>query len=179
MKKNTICVFAIACLVLFFSGGLQSAAGWSLAKITPIWNLDEPGREPWEVRAELTSLGCVADSDCSEFTSGLDYFKFDLPTIPAKKRWVVQTVSGVFKLSLGQNLHIELTSGPYSFLRFDNLKWAFGGPFFAGFPDSSLIFNANLFVTFGPGETPSVIISKRTGPYFYSVIVFSGYLIDG
>jgi hypothetical protein len=104
---------------------------------------------------------------------------FDLPAVPAGKRWVVQSASGGFTEggSLA-HLQIELGSPRPTGLVFDGDKWLFAGPFSGGTGFTSAIMATNLNVVFGPGETPFVRLSGLPNLPGYSVITFSGYLID-
>jgi len=102
---------------------------------------------------------------------------FDLRPVPAGKRWIVQSASGGLVNGNGRTNNIELGNSRDSIL-FDGMKWTFGGPFFPGTSFSSAIFSTTLYATFGPGETPTVRVAATPNLSGYSVIVFSGYLID-
>ena len=142
-------------------------------------NVDEPGRTPWETRSQfLPGSGCFGVSDCYNGFSGSTFARFELRAVPAGKRWVVQTATGGFTNAIGRITQIQLVSPPFGGVVFDGLKWSFAGPFFAGTPFASAIFNANLFTTFGPGETPGVRIDGSPSLSGYFVVTFSGYLID-
>ncbi len=142
-------------------------------------NIDEPGRTPWETRSQFlpNAGGCFGTSDCFNYSDGPTFAVFDLRPVPAGKRWVVQSVTGGLVNGNGRTNTIELGS-PRGPLVFDGMKWIFGGPFSAGTSFGSAIFSANLFATFGPGETPSLRVTASPNLIGYSVIVFSGYLID-
>jgi hypothetical protein len=102
---------------------------------------------------------------------------FDLRPVPAGKRWVVQMASGGMANGYGRINNIELRNNRGSII-FDGLKWTFGGPFLDGISFGSAIFSANLFTTFGPGETPTVRVTASPNLSGYSVLIFTGYLID-
>ena len=142
-------------------------------------NVDEPGRTPWETRSQFlpNAGGCYGTSDCYNYCEGTSFALFDLRPVPAGKRWVVQSATGVLVNGTGRTNNIELGS-PRGFLLFDGTKWAFAGPFNPGVSFGSAIFSTNLFATFGPGETPFVKVTATPSLSGYSVIVFSGYLID-
>ena len=142
-------------------------------------NVDEPGRTPWETRSQFlpNAGGCYGTSDCYNYSEGTSYALFDLRPVPAGKRWVVQSATGVLVNGTGRTNNIELGS-PRGFLLFDGTKWAFAGPFNPGVSFGAAIFSTNLFATFGPGETPFVKVTATPSLSGYSVIVFSGYLID-
>jgi len=144
-----------------------------------IKNVDEPWRTPWETRSQFlpNAGGCFGTSDCFNYSEGSGFALFDLRPVPAGKRWVVQSATGILVNGNGRTNQIELGT-PRGGILFDGTKWGFAGPFFPGTSFSSVIFNASLDVTFGPGETPFVRVVATPSLSGYTVIVFSGYLID-
>lgn len=142
-------------------------------------NVDEAGRMPWDTRSQIlpNAGGCYASTYCSNYVEGAGFAMFDLPPVPAGKRWVVQMATGSLVSGQGRITQIELKNSRGA-LVFDGLKWIFSGPFASGTDFSSVTYSANLFATFGPGETPTVRVTGNPNLIGYSVIVFSGYLID-
>jgi len=144
-------------------------------------NVDEPWRTPLVTRSQfIPAQGCYGVSDCANFvSSGTVVATFDLPTVPAGKRWVVQSASGGFTSGATlTTLQIEFGSPRPTGIVFDGIRWIFAGPFATGTAFSSSTFSANLNVVFAPGETPFVRVSGQPNWPGYSVITFSGYLID-
>jgi hypothetical protein len=144
-----------------------------------IKNVDEPWRTPWETRSQFlpNAGGCFGSSDCFNYTDGPTFATFDLRPVPAGKRWVVQSASGGLVNGNGRITTIELGVNRGG-LVFDGMKWMYGGPYFPGTSFSSANFQSGVNVTFGPGETPFVRVIGSPSLSGYSVIVFSGYLID-
>jgi len=185
MKKSMLQVrrVLVFALVLFVVAGALGmfTSNEAVAQVRPalVKNVDEPGRTPWETRTQFlpNAGGCWVPSDCYNYTDGTGFAVFDLRPVPAGKRWIVQMATGGLVNGQSRITSIELTNGR-GFLVFDNIKWIFSGPFTAGTSFDSAIFSANLFATFGPGETPSVRVTGNPNLSGYSVIVFSGYLID-
>ena len=142
-------------------------------------NVDEPGRTPWETRSAFlpNAGGCFGGTDCLNYTDGPQYAIFDLRPIPAGKRWIVQSATGGLVNGTGRTNNITL-SNTRSAVIFDGQRWAFGGPFGAGVDFGAVIFSEKLYAAFGPGETPTVRVTASPSLNGYTVIVFSGYLID-
>ena len=142
-------------------------------------NVDEPGRTPWETRSQFlpNAGGCYSPTDCYNYSDGTGNAVFDLRPVPAGKRWVVQSVSGGMVGGYGRNTNITLTNSRGGII-FDGMKWVFAGPFMQGTDFSAGLFSEKMFATFGPGETPTVRVTASPSLNGYSVIVFSGYLID-
>ena len=170
-------------LVFLFALGLVGTflAGDAAAQIRPAYtkNVDEPGRVPWETRSQFlpNAGGCWVPQDCYNYEDGSGYATFDLRPVPAGKRWIVQMATGGLVNGQGRITNIELRN-TRGFLVFDGVKWTFGGPFSQGTSFDSVIFNAPLWAEFGPGETPTVRVTGDPSLSGYSVIVFTGYLID-
>jgi hypothetical protein len=142
-------------------------------------NVDEAGRTPWTTRSQiLPGSGCFGTSDCFNYSEFPTAATFDLPPVPAGKRWIVQSASGGLTNGAGHTLQIELGAPRPGGIVFDADKWIYAGPFFAGTAFSSAVFSTTTHVIFGPGETPFVRVSASPGMVGYSVITFSGYLID-
>ena len=97
--------------------------------------------------------------------------------VPAGKRWIVQSATGGLANGNDRTNNIELGNNRSGVI-FDGMKWTFGGPFFPGTSFSSAIFSTTLYAIFGPGETPTVRVTATPSLSGYSVIVFTGYLID-
>jgi hypothetical protein len=177
-KRVSVLVLVLSVITGIY--GLLSS-NEAIAQVRPalVKNVDEPGRIPWETRSQFlpNAGGCYGSSDCYNYSEGPSFARFDLRPVPTGKRWVVQSVTGVLVNGNGRTNNIELGS-PRGFLLFDGTKWAFGGPFSAGTSFNSAIFSANLYATFGPGETPFVNVVATPSLSGYSVIVFNGYLID-
>lgn len=166
---------AVACL-----GGFAGISDVN-AQVRPAYtkNVDEPGRTPWETRSQVlpNAGGCFGTSHCANYAETTNSATWDLPVVPAGKRWVVVMANGGLVGAQGRTNNIELRSNRGG-LVFDGLKWIYGGPFSDGIGFSSGIFSANLYTTFGPGETPIVRVSATPNLNGYVVIVFQGYLID-
>jgi hypothetical protein len=176
--KSRFFSFLLAGVIVF--GVLAVSGTEASAQIRPALtkNVDERGRAPWETRSQiLPGSGCYQVSDCFNYSEIGRSFTFDLKPVPAGKRLILESASGGFTNGSGGTIQIEL-SGPRTSIVFDGDKWIFGGPFFTGTAFDSLVFNANLHATFGPGETPKVRVSANPNALGYSVIVFNGYLID-
>ena len=175
--------FAIAGMAAFAVLAALTAvtATDAVAQVRPALtkNVDEPWRTPWETRSQIlpNAGGCWVPTDCNNYLEGPQYAVFDLRPVPAGKRWVVVSASGILVNGDGRTNTIEL-GYPRGGLIFDGTKWTFGGPFQTGVSFNSAIFSANVNVTFGPGETPFVRVTASPSLAGYSVIVFSGYLID-
>jgi hypothetical protein len=164
----------VAAGVLFTWGGREAAAQIRAALVK---NVDQPGRTPYQMLSGVVGGGCFRGS-CLNITSSPDSVMYDLPPIPAGKRWVVNMASGGFIDATGRVTQIELRNGRGAVV-FDSLKWIFSGPYGTGTVFSSVNFSEQLFTTFEPGETPTVRVSASTptvGSYF--VLSFDGYLID-
>jgi len=144
-------------------------------------NVDEPYRTPWTTRSQFlpNAGGCFGTSDCFNYSEGTTFAVFDLRPVPAGKRWVVESATGGLNSGYGKTISIEFGS-PRTNVVFDGLKWIFGGPFLQYSSFGAAAFSANLHATFEPGETPFVRVSVPSGSTLngYSVLVFSGYLID-
>ena len=142
-------------------------------------NVDEPYRTPWETRSQFlpNAGGCFTPTDCDNYDEGTQYAKFDLRPVPAGKRWVVQSATGWLAGGYGRTTTIEI-GYPRGSLVFDGTKWGFGGPFSQSPSFNAAIFQTNLNITFGPGETPFVRVIASPSLSGYCVIVFNGYLID-
>lgn len=155
------------------------AASQALAAPALVKNVDEPGRTPWETRSQIlpNAGGCYGSSDCFNYTETSGSATFDLRPVPAGKRWVVQMATGGLTGGQGRINGIELRSNRGGVI-FDGAKWLYNGPFNAAVDFNSVTFSSNLFATFGPGETPTVRVTGSPNLSGYSVIVFSGYLID-
>jgi len=162
---------------------VSSTAISASAQVRPalVKNTDEPGRTPFETRSEFlpNAGGCFNNSDCYNYTDGSVYASFDLKAVPTGKRWVITSATGGFVYGgTRTGTTIELAN-VNSGLVFDGLKWIYGGPFY---PDpmefNSITFSTTTFVVFNPGETPHVRVLGDPNLGGYSVIVFSGYLID-
>jgi hypothetical protein len=164
----------VAAGVLFTWGGREAAAQIRAALVK---NVDEPGRTPYQTTSGVVGGGCFTGS-CANISGDANAVMFDLPPIPAGKRWVVNMASGGFTEGTGRVTQIELRDGR-GFIVFDNLKWIFSGPYGLGTVFNSVNFSEQLFVTFDPGETPTVRVSTSTPSVAnYFVLTFSGYLID-
>ena len=176
--RRTVVVIMVG---LAFAALILACPAATNAQVRPalVKNVDEPGRTPWETRSQFlpNAGGCYGTSDCFNYSEGSSFALFDLRPVPAGKRWVVVSATGVLVNGNGRTNNIELGS-PRGFLLFDGTKWGFGGPYSPGVSFDSVIFNANLFASFGPGETPFVKVTATPNLSGYSVIVFSGYLID-
>jgi len=144
-------------------------------------NVDEPYRTPFVTRSQflINGGGCFGTSDCSNYSEGPTFAVLDLRTVPTGKRWVVTSATGGLNFSYGKTISIELGS-PRSSVVFDGLKWIYGGPYIQYSVFSASAFNASLHATFEPGETPYLRVSVPNGSTLsgYTVIVFTGYLID-
>lgn len=142
-------------------------------------NVDEPWRTPWETRSQFlpNAGGCFGTSDCFNYADGPQFAVFDLRPVPAGKRWVVQSATGMLVNGVGRTNQIEIGYPRGSFV-FDGTKWGFAGPYSAGVSFDSAIFHTSLNISFGPGEAPFVKVVADPSLSGYSVLVFSGYLID-
>jgi len=161
-------------------GGLWSSTSFAQARPAIVKNVDEPGRTPWETRSHVlpNAGGCFREIDCYNYSDGAVSAIWDLRAVPAGKRWVVQSATGLLVGGQGRTNYIELGS-PRGGVVFDGTKWGFGGPFQPGASvEGSVVFNAPVFAVFGPGEVPFVRVVGRPSLAGYTVIVFSGYLID-
>ena len=170
----TMILLAIAAIVSMTRSDVIAQIRAALVK-----NVDEPGRTPWETRSQFlpNAGGCFSTSDCYDYVDGTTFAMFDLRPVPAGKRWVVQMATGGLVNGDGRITTIELRSNRNGIV-FDGAKWLFGGPYQAYPAFGSTIFSANIAVTFGPGEIPTVRVSGSPNLSGYSVLVFSGYLID-
>jgi hypothetical protein len=191
MNRRTEIAIA-ACLTLgFYAAGAQAEPPAASVKITndasspvpvtgTIHDADAPGRTPYSTRSQILPAGggggCFNTSDCSNYSGGSTIALFDLPTVPAGKRWVVVAASGGLTGGSPRINQIELLNNRGGIV-FDGLKWIFAGPFGTGVAFSSAVYSQELFATFEPGETPSVRVSSNAA-LGYSVIVFHGYLVD-
>lgn len=162
---------------------VSSTAITASAQVRPalVKNVDEPGRTPFETRSQFlpNAGGCYNNSDCYNYSDGSYSASFDLKTVPAGKRWVITSVTGGFTSGASRTGTTIQLSNAWTGIVFDGLKWAYGGPFY---PDpgefNSVIFTANTFIVLNPGDTPHVRVLGDPSLNGYSVIVFSGYLID-
>jgi len=149
------------------------AAGPALAqKAALVKNTDEPGRVPYEANAVFTTATC--ESGCSNFLSNGTSVLFDLPAVPAGKRLIIKSVSGLLPSS-GPGHVIAFQTAHTLSLQF---KWIFWGPFYDDF--GAVGFSVqNTFITYGPGESPHVAVSlpNPVNGVDASVAV-EGYLID-
>lgn len=168
-------VLAVVAAVLAL-GGTEVVAQVRAALIK---NVDEPWRTPWETRSQFlpNAGGCFGTSDCYNYSESAQSALFDLRAVPAGKRWVVQSATGMLVGGAGRTNQIEI-GYPRGGIVFDGTKWGFAGPFSTGVSFSPAIFNASLNISFGPGETPFVRVVAAPSLSGYSVLVFSGYLID-
>ncbi len=174
-RRHWSASFAMAVVAFVLSAAPDAHA----QKAALVKNVDEPGRTPHETRSQFLpgAGGCFGTSDCANYTDGSSFAIFDLPAVPAGKRWVVVMANGGLVNANGRTTNIELRNNRNGII-FDGLKWIYGGPFSEGTSFGSGIFSANLFTVFGPGETPTVRVSASPSLSGYSVIVFQGYLID-
>lgn len=167
----------LASLAMFIAFAHTTAS----AQVRPalVKNVDEPGRTPWETRSQFlpNAGGCYVPTDCVDYADGSGYAVFNLRTVPAGKRWVVTSATGGLVNGDGRITNITLGNSRGGII-FDGAKWIYGGPFYKGTDFGAATFTANLFATFGPGETPVVRVTGDPNLSGYTVIVFSGYLID-
>jgi hypothetical protein len=142
-------------------------------------NVDEPGRTPYiTTSAFLPNAGGCFSGSCANYVDGTTFAIFDLPPVPAGKRWIVTQIAGGFVNGNGRHTLIEVRNGR-SGIVFDNLKWIFSGPFGVGSNFSSSVFSEQLFATFEPNEVPTLRVSTNSANLTgYSVITLEGYLID-
>ena len=178
-RKSTF-VFVLGLSVIASSITVLSSID-AAAQVRPAYtkNVDEPGRTPWETRSQFlpNAGGCYGTSDCYNYQDGTTFAVFDLRPVPAGKRWIVRSVSGGFNFANDRITNIELSNGR-GFLTFDYMKWTYGGPFQQAVSYNAQIFSTEIWTIFGPGETPTVRVSGSPSLNGYSVLIFSGYLID-
>jgi len=142
-------------------------------------NVDEPGRTPWETRSQFlpNAGGCYGASDCFNYQEGTSWASFDLRPVPAGKRWIVQSIAGGMGNGNGRT-NVILLGTARSSMVFEGMKWIYSGPFTAAPYFNSALFSANIYATFGPGDTPTLRVDANGTLSGYSVFVISGYLID-
>ena len=153
----------------------------AFAQVRPalVKNTDEPGRTPWETRSQLlpNAGGCYGTSDCYNYSDGPAYAVFDLKPVPAGKRWVITSATAGFAFGTSRTSTTIELDNVRGGITFDGIKWTYGGPFYP-YGSSHLTFSTNMFAVLGPGETPTVRIYGAPNLSGYTVVVFSGYLID-
>ncbi len=170
----TMILLAVAAVVTITRSDVVAQIRAALVK-----NVDEPGRTPWETRSGFlpNGGGCYLPTDCYNYSDGVGHAVFDLRAVPAGKRWIVQSVTGGLVNGYGRATNITLSNSRGAII-FDGMKWIYGGPFFEGTDFGAGVFSSNIYAVFGPGETPTVRVTATPNLSGYSVIVFSGYLID-
>lgn len=152
------------------------------AQIRPAFtkNVDEPGRTPRSTLSQFFlqagASGCYG-GDCANYLGfGSTGAIFDLPPVPAGKRWIVVMATGGFVSGDGRVIEIQLQNSRGSLI-FDSLKWIFGGPYSKSPSFAAATFSERMFATFEPGETPSLRVTTD-GAIGFSTIALQGYLID-
>ena len=180
-SRLTRFLFVSAVVAALVGGGVWLGDTEVVAQVRAalVKNVDEPWRTPWETRSQFlpNAGGCFGTSDCYNYSDGSQFALLDLRPVPAGKRWVVQSATGWLANGTGRTNQIEL-GYPRGSIVYDGTKWGFAGPFFSGVSFSPAMFNADVNVTFGPGETPFVRVIASPSLNGYTVLVFSGYLID-
>lgn len=173
--KNYIWMAAgFAILAAVISGIAAAPAIAQAVKAALVKNVDEPGRQPFEVNVDFTSSGC--SSHCVNFISSGTARNFATdPPVPMGKRWVVTEISG--------SIPSSSSIGNYMLLQdqqcfcFTVSKFYYWGPFIsvAGVLQG---FNAPVFTTIGPGERAHLYLEISAANNNFGDIVLSGYLID-
>ena len=147
------------------------------AQIRPAYtkNVNEPGREPYNVSVEFTQSGCMAN--CANFFNfGGSVRLFDGPIVPAGKRLVVLSVSAELPSSSSIN-SISFQDSPI--LANQRAKWQFHGPFYASTPAGELWgMSAGTVFTVEPGQAPHIRLRLGAPNNFFASITIGGYLID-
>lgn len=145
-------------------------------KAAYVKDVDAPGRVPYEVSIEWTRFGCQAN--CSAFIAygGDRAYQFDGPAIPAKKRFVLQSVTAVIPSSgsTTATLAINKTTSDAIY----RPKWGYFGPFYVT-SQGPLGMNSAAFTTIEPGESPHIYLEFSGNlTNNFSFVTLSGYLID-
>ena len=138
-------------------------------------NTDEPGRTPYEVSSQFSTVtGC--ESQCSHYISLGSVYAFDLPAVPAGKRLIIKSVSAFLP---GSGVGLRIGFQTQQVLSTQSFKWVSGGPFFVT-PDAGLtVLSAQTtFITYGPGESPHVQLLLPNASNFDGTVAVQGYLID-
>jgi hypothetical protein len=174
-SKGSLLFALVFLFTLGFTGAFLSDE--AVAQIRPAYtkNVDEPGRQPYEVWVEFTKFGC--SWNCKDFLDFSPNYLFDLDPVPAGKRWVIVKASGRIP-TVDPSAAVALQS--QVIISFQFVKWSFHGPFF---PMTSVNaglsgFSADVFTTYGPGEIPHINVYAPDPSNYFSYIVLSGYLID-
>jgi hypothetical protein len=168
------------CSLMALFASVLPAGNEALAQVRPAYvkNVDEPGRTPLEMRTGILpgGGGCFT-GPCANYVEGAQFAMFDLPAVPAGKRWVVLHASGGLTNGQSRTNNVELRNSRDA-LVFAGMKWTYGGPFANGTAFNSAVYSEELFAVFGPGEVPTVRVSALPNLSGYLVVVFTGYLID-
>jgi hypothetical protein len=164
---TVVAIFAVIVSIITLNPG-ESAAQVRAATTK---NIDEPGRQPYEVWVDFNFAGC--EVGCSNYTSLGDIAIFDLPPVPAGKRLVIRHISGRLPTT---SLEAHVAFQAQRVMALQSLKWTFFGPFYLS---SNMVgFSSEVFTTYGPGETPHVNLYIPSHNSFFADMAVSGYLID-
>ncbi|MCB1741991.1 MAG: hypothetical protein KDK91_16570 [Gammaproteobacteria bacterium] len=156
--------------------------GWAAAanaqRSTPVKNVDEPGRDAFDVPIEFSSSGCLRE--CTDF-SAFDgtTFLFNGPVVPDDKRLVVRSVSA----RLGsESQYISISFQSSRVIADQNARWAYFGPYFRVHPVTSSAtlwgMTSDAFFTIDPGEPIRVRVRIDDANGFVGYVAVSGYFID-
>lgn len=149
----------------------------------PIHNSNEPGSVPYEVSFEfcLTAGYCFLFEGYSSTPCANTYFSgatlmFDLPAVPSNKRLIIKRVSGLLPADQPENAHVALQG--QRIVSLQHLKWLYAGPFFLMVSGLYGFDSGDMFITYGPEETPHINIRAPAPSNYNCNMAISGYLID-
>ena len=140
-------------------------------------NVNEPGRLPYDVIATFNSDRCVAN--CSNFDNIFSRTIFDLPSVPAGKKWVVTHVSGFLPSDSSTEMFVAFQNRTVVDLGGGPVRWGFYGPFFPILGGHRFGFSTPASFVFSAGETPHVqLVLPAPSIYENNNLSVDGYLID-
>ena len=136
-------------------------------------NVNEPGREPYNITVEFSSLSCIFN--CSNFAQFSGVLLFNAPPVPAGKRLIVLSVSAQLP---SNNAFNSISFQSQRVISNQRAKWQFHGPFYSN--ESGILWgmSSEAFFTYEPGETPMIRVGLGDSNNYFSSISIGGYLID-
>lgn len=169
-KASLWVAFVATCAMLLVSMGAFAAT-----RAVPTKDVDEPGRDPYNVTVEFSETGCLLNCSRLEVFDE-DIVLMDAPAVPDGKRLVVTWVSASLPSSSSVN---SIAFQSSRIIANQRAIWQFHGPFFqAGNSGSLRGMSSGAFFTVEPLESPHIRLSLGNPNNVFGSISIGGYLID-
>ncbi|WP_347985961.1 hypothetical protein [Methylomonas sp. AM2-LC] len=137
-------------------------------------NVDQPGRQPYEMWIEFGTSYC--SFNCSNIYSYGGVTLFDGPAVPAGKRLIIQGVSASIPANSSM---ITISLQTSQILSNQYVKWQYSGPYYLQYTSgNSYGMSSPTFVEYGPGESPHLRIYTANPNSVIGNVTLNGYLID-